>query len=76
MAKFRSYESDITRLLRDLLDAHPEIAEAQRDGRSMWWDRTLDAEAERAFRAAAVPQKPYVYDCGPIPQPTVTPPSP
>lgn len=76
MTKRRDYESDVTRLLRDLLQERPEIAEAQRAGRAMWWDVRPDFEAEREFRAASVPQKPYVYDCAPTPQPKVTPPAP
>lgn len=75
MAKLREYESDASRLLRELLEQHPEIIEAQRAGRSMWWDRTLDAGFERAIRAATVPQKPYVYDCGAPARSRLNPPS-
>ena len=78
MTKLRDYESDVTRLLRDLVREHPELAEAQRTGRAMWWDRRLDPDSEREFRAASVPQKPYVYDCWSAVSrpPAVTPPSP
>lgn len=75
VAKLREYESDVSRMLRELLEQHPELIEAQRAGRSMWWDRTLDAEFERAIRAATVPQKPYVYDCDATVRSTINRPS-
>jgi uncharacterized protein DUF3460 len=40
-----TYESDLTKFMRDYLAAHPEEVESQRKGRAIWWDKTL---AERA----------------------------
>jgi len=60
--KLRDYESDVTKLLRELLDQHPEIVEDQRAGRALWWDRKIDLDAQRRYREATVKQKPYVYD--------------
>ena len=39
------YESDLTKFMREYLQAHPEEVESQRKGRAIWWDKTL---AERA----------------------------
>ncbi|MGD7366621.1 DUF3460 family protein, partial [Ralstonia pseudosolanacearum] len=33
----------------------------QREGRARLWDKPQDAELLEGFRAARVPQKPYVY---------------
>jgi hypothetical protein len=60
--KIRDYESDVTRLLRELLERSPEMIEDQRTGRARWWDRKLDLEMLRRQRESTVPQKPYVYD--------------
>lgn len=62
MAKLHNYESDVTRLLRELLERNPEIIEEQRKGRSLWWDRKIDLDAQRRYEESTVKQKPYVYD--------------
>ena len=33
------YESDLTKFMRDYLQAHPEEVESQRVGRAIWWDK-------------------------------------
>jgi hypothetical protein len=58
------YESELTQFLRDLRAQRPELAEQARSGRALWWDKTLDADEQRAFRVSRVPQKPYVYQTG------------
>ena len=58
----REYESDITRFLRDMVAAHPEIEESQREGRAMFWDRKLEFEALERERQSEVPMKGYPYD--------------
>ncbi len=58
------YESDVTRMMRDLLERKPQLIEEQRKGRSLWWDRRLDRDEQRAFRESRVAQKPYVYQTG------------
>ncbi len=55
------YESDATRMIRELLEARPEIAEEQKKGRSLWWDRKLDLDLLRREDESRVAQKGYVY---------------
>ncbi len=55
------YESDATRMLRELIAARPEIADEQRKGRALWWDRKLDRDLLQRERESRVPQKGYVY---------------
>ena len=57
----RNYVSETTQFLRGLLAEKPQIVEEQKKGRSMWWDRKLDADEQRRFREAKVKQKAYVY---------------
>jgi hypothetical protein len=57
----KGYESDATRMIRELLAAKPEIAAAQAAGRSRWWDRRLDRDQLRRAQESRVPQKGYVY---------------
>jgi hypothetical protein len=55
------YESDATRMIRELLAAKPEIADEQKTGRALWWDRRLDLDRLRRERDSRVAQKGYVY---------------
>jgi Protein of unknown function (DUF3460) len=55
------YESDITKMVRELLVAKPHIVEEQRKGRALWWDKKLDLDELGRREAAAVKQKGYVY---------------
>ena len=55
------YESDATRMIRELLTADPQILEEQRKGRSLWWDRKLDPDTQRRAEESRVRQKGYVY---------------
>jgi hypothetical protein len=59
MAKY--YESDITKMMRDLLREKPQIVEEQRKGRALWWDRPQDLDTQRRADEASVRQQPYVY---------------
>jgi hypothetical protein len=56
-----AYESEITRFIRELKQNNPQIEAKQREGRALWWDKTLDFDELRRQREARVPQKPYVY---------------
>lgn len=56
------YVSDHTRFIDEWLDKHPEERKVQRSGRALWWDKPQDAELNRGFARARVPQKPYYYD--------------
>jgi hypothetical protein len=55
------YESDATRLIRGLLEERPQIADEQKSGRSLWWDKRLDLDQLRRARESRVRQKGYVY---------------
>jgi hypothetical protein len=57
----RTYVSETTQFLRNLITEQPHIVEEQKKGRSLWWDRKLDLEEQRRFREANVRQKAYVY---------------
>lgn len=47
--------------LKDYKKSHPGTEERQREGRARLWDKPQDQELQEGFRAARVPQKPYVY---------------
>lgn len=57
----KPYVSEVTRFLRDLKAQRPELETAQKQGRSLLWDRPQDLDLRAAFDRARVPQKPYVY---------------
>lgn len=59
--KNRSYESDITRFVRQLIEEKPQILDEQKKGRALWWDRKLDLDALRRAEESKVKQQPYVY---------------
>jgi hypothetical protein len=55
------YESDITRMIRELLREKPHIAEEQKKGRAMWWDKKLDPDTLKRSAESNVKQQAYVY---------------
>ncbi|MBV4396378.1 DUF3460 family protein [Advenella alkanexedens] len=55
------YESDITRFINEYKTKHPDTEKRQLEGRALLWDKQQDAELLKQFKAARVPQKPYVY---------------
>jgi hypothetical protein len=55
------YESEITRFLKDLKSRRPQLEQAQREGRAIWWDRPQDPETRERNLASRIPQAPYVY---------------
>jgi hypothetical protein len=57
----KPYESDLTRMMRELLAQKPQIVEEQKKGRALWWDKKLDADTQRRADASRVPQQGYVY---------------
>lgn len=57
----KNYESDVTQLIKQFKEQHPETELRQREGRARLWDKNLDAELQEGFKQARVPQKPYVY---------------
>lgn len=56
-----TYESEITRFLKEYKKTHPDVEKRQREGRGLLWDKPQDPELLEGFRAARVPQRPYVY---------------
>ena len=59
MAKY--YESDVTKMIRDLLQKKPQIVEEQQKGRALWWDKLPDQDAKRRAEESRVSQQAYVY---------------
>ena len=59
MAKY--YESDATRLIRDLIKENPHIVEEQKKGRAMWWDKVITPEDLKRAEESRVKQRAYVY---------------
>jgi hypothetical protein len=57
----KSYESEITRFMREYLEKHPEVTEKQKQARATWWDRPQDFDERRRLQQAKVPKKPYEY---------------
>ena len=55
------YNSDATQFIEQLKAASPDLEARQRAGMAIWWDKHVDREAWEEWRAAQVPQKPYVY---------------
>ena len=57
----KPYESDLTRMIRDLLRDKPHIVQEQKKGRALWWDKKLEPEEQKRARDASVQQQAYVY---------------
>lgn len=56
------YQSDLTCFLNQLKRQKPELDEAQRCGRALWWDKPpLDLDVYARAQASCVPQPSYVY---------------
>jgi len=55
------YTSEATQFLDGLRAKDPKVERGQQLGRSLLWDKSVDREAWREFRAAQVAQQPYVY---------------
>jgi hypothetical protein len=55
------YESDITRMIRELLRDKPQIVQEQKKGRSLWWDKKLDPDDLKRAQESSVKQQAYVY---------------
>jgi hypothetical protein len=56
------YESEETRLLREVVEHDRRIEAEQREGRDMFWDRHIDFDELRRYQQSTVPMKGYVYD--------------
>jgi hypothetical protein len=55
------YESEATQFIQQLKAQRPELSAQQREGRALLWDKQVDREVQKDFKAARVAQKPYVY---------------
>ena len=55
------YESDLTRMIRELLQEKPHIVQEQKRGRALWWDRKLDPDSSKRAGESNVKQQAYVY---------------
>ncbi len=58
------YQSDATQFINQLKVSQPDLEARQRQGRELLWDKAVDRQAWEGFKAARVPQKPYVYQNG------------
>jgi hypothetical protein len=62
MLPARSYESDHTKFIRELMDRNPELRKEQQTGRAIWWDKRPHDLADReVMDKGNVAQQPYVY---------------
>ena len=62
MLPARNYESEHTKFMRALMDARPDLAQAQRQGRAIWWDKQPpDLADRRKMDEGRVAQPAYVY---------------
>ncbi|MBS0593127.1 MAG: DUF3460 family protein [Rubrivivax sp.] len=55
------YKSEVSNFIDDLKAERPTLEAEQRAGRALLWDRSIDRDAQAAWRKARVPQQPYVY---------------
>lgn len=55
------YESDVTKLLRELMEKNPQLQELQKNNRATWWDRKLDLQEIRRHEESEAPKAPYAY---------------
>jgi hypothetical protein len=62
MLPARNYESEHTKFIRELMKKEPQLAQDQRKGRAIWWDkRPPDLAERRTMDEGRVAQQPYVY---------------
>ena len=59
------YTSDATQFIESLKADRPALEAEQRQGRALLWDKQVDRDLQRQAKAAAVAQKPYVYQTNP-----------
>ena len=55
------YKSEVTQFIEQMKTNKPTLEAEQRQGRDLLWDKAVDRTAWGEYRAAQVPQKPYVY---------------
>lgn len=55
------YTSEATNFIEQLKKDKPQLDAQQQQGRSLLWDKEVDADAWQDYRAGKVAQKAYVY---------------
>ena len=55
------YQSELTQFIDQLKAQKPTLEAEQRQGRDLLWDKAVDRNAWREYRAAEVAQPAYVY---------------
>ncbi len=55
------YVSETQAFIQQLKAQKPTLEAEQRAGRGLLWDKNIDRQNQAEFKAARVPQKPYVY---------------
>jgi hypothetical protein len=55
------YESEHTRFMRELMAQKPELAQEQKQGRALWWDRKPDLDEDRRNAESKINMQAYVY---------------
>ncbi|NLA51061.1 MAG: DUF3460 family protein [Alcaligenaceae bacterium] len=55
------YVSEVTQFINQYKKEHPDTEKRQVEGRLLLWDKDIDLELQEQYKAARVPQKPYVY---------------
>ena len=55
------YESEITLLIRDLLEKNPHVVQEQKRARARWWDKKLDLHELKRQKESFVPRGGYYY---------------
>lgn len=58
---WKPYTSEVTQLINELKTQRPALESEQLKGRALLWDKPIDLQAQQQFKAARVPQQPYVY---------------
>ena len=58
---WKPYKSDVTAFIEELKAKKPALEEEQLAGRALLWDKAVDREAQKRYKAVRVPQQPYVY---------------
>jgi hypothetical protein len=62
MLPARNYESEHTKFMRGLHEKNPRLADEQKKGRAIWWDKEPADLADRErMDEGRVPQPAYVY---------------
>ncbi|HEY6721046.1 MAG TPA: DUF3460 family protein [Burkholderiales bacterium] len=57
----KPYESDLTRMIRELLQEKPHIVQEQKKGRALWWDKKPDPDSVKRAGESDVKPQGYVY---------------